>query len=167
MSCSSEVAFRAPVAVYLYYRLTSKLLGGHDNGYLASLTALENEGFLRKLILLKGYRELAQEIRNLKLPEVELEGLFMKDKIKTHWNNTTNKQNAAVHPAAKRHGGSFTGSSSTSTPKSGYKPLGNAVPSSPGIPGHTRTAGSGSIDGGLIPDPNIVRASFTMISPDY
>jgi len=167
MSFSSEVAFRVPAAVYLYCRLTFELLGGHDNGYLASLTALENEGFLRKLILLKGYRELAQEIRNLKLPEVELEGLFMKDKIKTHWTNTnTNKQNTAAHPAAKRHGGSFTGSS-TSTPKSGYKTLGNAVPTSPGIPGHTRNAGGGSMDNGLIPDPNIVRDSFVVILPGY
>ncbi|KAJ7706142.1 hypothetical protein B0H17DRAFT_1035886 [Mycena rosella] len=57
--------------------------GAHDNGYTSALTSLENEGFSHKLVLLRGYRELAMELKNLKLPELTIDGIFMAHKLPT------------------------------------------------------------------------------------
>jgi hypothetical protein len=55
--------------------------GGHDNGYTSTLNYLENEGLLGKIILLNGYKNLAMDVRNLNLPQLKIEGLFMDDKL--------------------------------------------------------------------------------------
>ncbi|EJD55276.1 hypothetical protein AURDEDRAFT_78286 [Auricularia subglabra TFB-10046 SS5] len=55
--------------------------GAHDNGYSASLKYLEHENLLSKVVLLKGYTEIAQELRNLNLPTADIDGLFMTKKI--------------------------------------------------------------------------------------
>ncbi|KAH7915789.1 hypothetical protein BJ138DRAFT_1132371 [Hygrophoropsis aurantiaca] len=57
--------------------------GSHDNGYTSTLNYLENEGLLKKIVLLRGYRSLALELRNLNLPELEIEGVFMSKKLPT------------------------------------------------------------------------------------
>ncbi|VDB99669.1 unnamed protein product [Peniophora sp. CBMAI 1063] len=55
--------------------------GSHDNGYSTTINHLANEGYLEKLILLKGYKMLAQELRSFDLPQVEIHGLFMTTKM--------------------------------------------------------------------------------------
>ncbi|KAJ6575150.1 hypothetical protein B0H19DRAFT_1127403 [Mycena capillaripes] len=58
--------------------------GGHDNGYTSALTSLENEGFLHKVILLRGYKDVAIELKNLRLPELTIDGVFMTQKLPTN-----------------------------------------------------------------------------------
>ncbi|KAJ7487636.1 hypothetical protein B0H11DRAFT_2014190 [Mycena galericulata] len=58
--------------------------GAHDNGYTSALTSLENEGFLHKLVLLRGYKDVAFELRNLQLPELTIDGVFMAHKLPTN-----------------------------------------------------------------------------------
>lgn len=55
--------------------------GGHDNGYLPTLTALQNEHLLRKIILLKGYNDTAKELNALNLPVLSLENIFRPIKL--------------------------------------------------------------------------------------
>jgi hypothetical protein len=55
--------------------------GGHDNGYTSTLTALENEQLLGKLVLLQGYNEIANELQKLCLPSLRVDGLFMTQKL--------------------------------------------------------------------------------------
>ncbi|KAF4606736.1 hypothetical protein EYR38_000790 [Pleurotus pulmonarius] len=55
--------------------------GGHDNGYTSTLTSLETEGLLHKVVLVRGYSDLAQEIRHLKLTELSTTGIFMTKKL--------------------------------------------------------------------------------------
>jgi hypothetical protein len=57
------------------------LLGGHDNGYSSTLTALDNERLLGKLVILQGYSEVANELQKLSLPSLKVDGLFMTHKL--------------------------------------------------------------------------------------
>jgi hypothetical protein len=57
--------------------------GGHDNGYTSTLNYLQNEGLLDKVTLLRGYEVLAKELRNLNLPHLEIEGVFMAKKLQS------------------------------------------------------------------------------------
>jgi hypothetical protein len=59
------------------------LAGGHDNGYTSALTSLENEGLLQKVVLLRGYNDVAIELKNLRLPELTIDGVFMTHKLPT------------------------------------------------------------------------------------
>ncbi|KAJ7788465.1 hypothetical protein B0H14DRAFT_2948732 [Mycena olivaceomarginata] len=62
----------------------AKIKGGHDNGYTSALTSLENEGFLNKVVLLRGYKDVALELKNLRLPELTIDGVFMTRKLQTN-----------------------------------------------------------------------------------
>jgi hypothetical protein len=55
--------------------------GGHDNGYQGSLVALHTLGFKEKLVLLQSYTQTAREIGTLRLPTLEIPGLFMTNKL--------------------------------------------------------------------------------------
>lgn len=55
--------------------------GGHDNGYTSTLTSLQTEGLLHKVVLVRGYSDLAQEIRHLRLTELSTTGIFMTKKL--------------------------------------------------------------------------------------
>ena len=55
--------------------------GGHDNGYLPTLTELQNEGLLDKVILLQGYMDVATELQSLSLPALRIDSLFIAEKI--------------------------------------------------------------------------------------
>lgn len=68
--------------------------GGHDNGYLPTLTALQSEHLLNKLVILQGYSELAYEIRALSLPSLNVENLFRPTKLL----NSPRKQSAPMSP---------------------------------------------------------------------
>ena len=89
--------------------------GAHDNGYTSTLTLLQNEGLLDKVILLKGYKDLAHEINSLSLPQLEIEGVFIQKKLHTN-------------PGSKKVATQTAGASSntaTSTPKSNNSPKPN------------------------------------------
>ncbi|KAJ6604686.1 hypothetical protein DFH09DRAFT_1123509 [Mycena vulgaris] len=63
--------------------------GAHDNGYTSALTSLENEGFSHKLVLLRGYKDIAIELKNLHLPELSIDGVFMAHKLPTIFSQRT------------------------------------------------------------------------------
>ncbi|KAK7694623.1 hypothetical protein QCA50_001810 [Cerrena zonata] len=71
--------------VFTRFPQTSKVFfgGAHDNGYISILNQLQNEGLRNKLVVLRGYKELAYELKNLKLPTLEIVGLFMTEKLQT------------------------------------------------------------------------------------
>ncbi|KAI5894005.1 uncharacterized protein SCHCODRAFT_02730943 [Schizophyllum commune H4-8] len=55
--------------------------GCHDNGYGAILRTLITDGYKDKIYLLRGYRDMANEISKLGLAEYTVPGLFRPDKI--------------------------------------------------------------------------------------
>lgn len=81
--------------------------GAHDNGYTSTLNFLHNEGLHEKLVILRGYRDLASEVKSLNLPHVDVEGVFMTHKLQTghgyghghnynynhNYNNSSNNNN--------------------------------------------------------------------------
>ncbi|CAL1695900.1 unnamed protein product [Somion occarium] len=71
--------------VFTRFPQTTKVFfgGAHDNGYISILNQLQNEGLLNKVVLLRGYRELAYELKNLDLPTLDIVGLFMTRKLQT------------------------------------------------------------------------------------
>ncbi|KAI0662803.1 hypothetical protein C8Q70DRAFT_908776 [Cubamyces menziesii] len=85
--------------VFTRFPQTSKVFfgGAHDNGYTSTLNLLQNEGLLDKVVLLKGYKDLAHEINSLNLPQLEVEGIFITKKLYT---NGTKKAAAAAAAAA-------------------------------------------------------------------
>ncbi|OBZ79299.1 hypothetical protein A0H81_00772 [Grifola frondosa] len=71
--------------VFTRFPQTSRVFfgGAHDNGYTSTLNYLQNEGLLDKVTLLRGYKDLAYEIKNLNLPFLEIEGIFMPRKLQS------------------------------------------------------------------------------------
>ena len=61
-------------------RLTGEL-GVHDNGYTTTLSHLKTEGLLSKLIFLRGYDQIAWQLRDYGIPECNIPGVFMTQKI--------------------------------------------------------------------------------------
>ncbi|KAJ6629144.1 hypothetical protein B0H10DRAFT_1904277 [Mycena sp. CBHHK59/15] len=57
--------------------------GCHDNGYVANLRSQITAGFRDKLILLKGYTQMATAIAALDLPTLAISELFMTQKLPT------------------------------------------------------------------------------------
>ncbi|KAI0043196.1 hypothetical protein FA95DRAFT_1546637 [Auriscalpium vulgare] len=70
--------------------------GAHDNGYFSTLTFLENEGLLGKVVLLRGYKDVAFELKNIDIAHLEVAGLFMMNKLQT---NPHRKSPTATPPA--------------------------------------------------------------------
>ncbi|CCM01962.1 uncharacterized protein FIBRA_04035 [Fibroporia radiculosa] len=83
---AADAKVKECLRVFTRFPQTSKVFfgGSHDNGYTSTLTHLHNEGFSDKIILLRGYKQLAYEIKGLDLPNIEIEGLFMKKKLYTN-----------------------------------------------------------------------------------
>jgi hypothetical protein len=61
-------------------RLTGEL-GVHDNGYTTTLSHLKTEGLLGKLIFLRGYDQIAWQLRDYGIPECNIPGVFMTQRI--------------------------------------------------------------------------------------
>ncbi|KAI0724530.1 hypothetical protein C8T65DRAFT_691548 [Cerioporus squamosus] len=99
--------------VFTRFPQTSKVFfgGAHDNGYTSTLNLLQNEGLLDKVILLKGYKDLAHEIYSLKLPQLDIEGVFIQKKLQT---NGKHKATAAATAA---------GSAASKSPKPPKQPV--------------------------------------------
>ena len=60
--------------------------GLHDNGYTTTLSHLQTEGLLYKLIALRGYSEIAWQLRDYKIPECNIPGVFMTHKMQVKQN---------------------------------------------------------------------------------
>ncbi|KAJ8495853.1 hypothetical protein ONZ51_g1442 [Trametes cubensis] len=108
--------------VFTRFPQTSKVFfgGAHDNGYTSTLNLLQNEGLLDKVVLLKGYKDLAHEINSLNLPQLEVEGIFITKKLYT--NGTKKAAAAAAAAAAATKPVATATSSATSSPKSVNSP---------------------------------------------
>ncbi|KAF8516216.1 hypothetical protein BU17DRAFT_93042 [Hysterangium stoloniferum] len=80
---AADTKVKEYLRVFTRFPQTCKIFfgGGHDNGYATTLNALNNEGLLHKIILLKGYHEIAFELKILNLPFVEFKGVFMTQKL--------------------------------------------------------------------------------------
>ncbi len=81
--------------------LHGSLSGAHDNGYTSTLNLLQNEGLLDKVVLLKGYKELAHEINNLRLPQLDIDGVFIQKKLQTNGKQKAAAANAAANKSPK------------------------------------------------------------------
>ena len=55
--------------------------GLHDNGYTTTISQLQTEGLLDKLIFLRGYSQIAYQLRDYGIPECTIPGVFMTQKI--------------------------------------------------------------------------------------
>ncbi|KAG8856631.1 hypothetical protein FRB91_000529 [Serendipita sp. 411] len=55
--------------------------GSHDNGYYGTLAALQTLGHRQKLVLVQSYSQIGREISALKLPVLDIPGLFMPEKL--------------------------------------------------------------------------------------
>ncbi|KAI0801289.1 hypothetical protein C8Q74DRAFT_1454658 [Fomes fomentarius] len=88
--------------VFTRFPQTTKVFfgGAHDNGYTSTLNLLQNEGLLDKVVLLKGYKDLAHEINNLNLPQLEIEGVFIQKKLQTNGKQKVVAAAAAAASAA-------------------------------------------------------------------
>ena len=82
--------------VFTRFPQTSRVFfgGGHDNGYTSTLNQLQNEGLHSKITILRGYKDLAYELKSLNLPQIEIEGIFMTKKLQ----NQAKKSSPAVLP---------------------------------------------------------------------
>lgn len=100
--------------VFTRFPQTSRVFfgGGHDNGYTSTLNQLQNEGLHSKITILRGYKDLAYELKSLNLPHVEIEGVFMTKKLQNsakkytpaapqHLENTVNTQTNKRSPAVQ------------------------------------------------------------------
>lgn len=91
---AADAKIRELMRIFVRYPNVKRIYfgGGHDNGYTTNLTALQNEGYLDKIVLLQGYTQLATEIKALGLPCLENNGLFLSTKLS---NKTLAASNAA------------------------------------------------------------------------
>ncbi|KAK0456484.1 hypothetical protein EV421DRAFT_1752756 [Armillaria borealis] len=71
--------------------------GAHDNGYTSTLASLQNEGLLDKIVLLRGYKEMAIELQHLQLPVVEVGGVFRSTKLPGHARHGSQKLQVAAY----------------------------------------------------------------------
>ncbi|KAG8697025.1 hypothetical protein FRC09_008114 [Ceratobasidium sp. 395] len=55
--------------------------GGHDSGYGSTLSHYQSMGFEEKIVVLKGYAEIAYDLRTLSFRTISSDGLFMQEKI--------------------------------------------------------------------------------------
>jgi hypothetical protein len=77
-----KVIFGGNSAFYELYVGTLTLEPGcHDNGYVTTLRSVITDGFQSKLILLRGYTDMAAGIEELGLPCMSVPDLFMPQKL--------------------------------------------------------------------------------------
>ncbi|EPQ60792.1 hypothetical protein GLOTRDRAFT_124541 [Gloeophyllum trabeum ATCC 11539] len=82
---AADAKIKECLRLFTRFPQTSRVFfgGGHDNGYTSTLNYLQNEGLVEKIVLLRGYRDLASELKSLNLPNLEIEGVFMLRKLPT------------------------------------------------------------------------------------
>jgi hypothetical protein len=160
--------------------------GGHDSGYggsvrarscthrisqtdLSALSHYQNLGFEDKIVILKGYAEIAYDLRNLSFRAISSDGLFMQEKIDLEplGNGTT----PAVQTSESHNRGPPAPSSNQSAPAApggSYATAAGTLPV-PGLsptqrapsPGHLRRTSRG---GQRRIDPSKVRLTLEIVS---
>ncbi|KAF8336368.1 uncharacterized protein EI90DRAFT_2992437 [Cantharellus anzutake] len=80
---AADAKIREMLRLFAHLPQTKLILfgGGHDNGYATDLSALRTERLLDKVVLLKGYTQLAREVESLEVPTKTVEGLFFEHKL--------------------------------------------------------------------------------------
>ncbi|KAL1735852.1 hypothetical protein EV714DRAFT_243168 [Schizophyllum commune] len=73
--------------------------GCHDNGYAHTLRSLITDGYRDKLVLLRGYSDMAKEIGMLGLPDFTIPDLFRASKIESIWRSPQPAQQSFFPPA--------------------------------------------------------------------
>jgi len=81
---------------------TEKIIFGgcHDNGYATTLRSQITAGFKQKLILLRGYADMAAAINDLEVPSFNIPDLFMPQKLGVVPSPKQNNQALAPMPTA-------------------------------------------------------------------
>ncbi|KZT02748.1 uncharacterized protein LAESUDRAFT_738628 [Laetiporus sulphureus 93-53] len=112
---AADAKIKEFLRVFTRFPQTSRVFfgGAHDNGYTSTLNYLHNEGLLDKVILLRGYKELAYEIKGLELPYIEIEGLFLTKKLFSQHHKKASAPNTAgqtvqMHESEKQRSKSIT-----------------------------------------------------------
>jgi hypothetical protein len=108
LKCYSEVNHLL-VSVQIFLQIGT---GCHDDGYATILRSLMTAGFTDKLILLKGYLDMAAGIDNLQLPSFAVPDLFRPEKIVI----------PSIDPGSSR-GNKLVNVSPTTSPKATNTPL--------------------------------------------
>ena len=80
--------------------IPSRLVGCHDNGYAHTLRSLITDGYRDKLVLLRGYSDMAKEIGMLGLPDFTIPDLFRASKIESIWRSPQPAHQNLFPPAA-------------------------------------------------------------------
>ncbi|KAG1864169.1 hypothetical protein DFJ58DRAFT_772914 [Suillus subalutaceus] len=89
----------ADAKIKVFVRLTLMWFqGGHDNGYTSTLSTLENEGLLEKIVLLRGYKTLAAELQHFDLPHLDIGGVFMTKKLPSSYTHRRSTPPTGVTP---------------------------------------------------------------------
>ncbi|KAG8722487.1 hypothetical protein FRC08_001543 [Ceratobasidium sp. 394] len=127
--------------------------GGHDSGYGSTLSHYQNLGFEEKIVMLKGYAEIAYDLRNLSFRTIPSDGLFMQEKIDL---DALGNNALPVTPAPEGHNRTASGGSQSPQGPGSYASAAStlAVPGttlaqrapSPGHPRRTSRQGQRRID---------------------
>lgn len=83
---------------FLVQPMLTQFQGGHDNGYTSTLSTLENEGLLEKVVLLRGYKTLAAELQHFDLPHLDIGGVFMTKKLPSCYTHRRSTPPTGVAP---------------------------------------------------------------------
>ncbi|KAG9099422.1 hypothetical protein FRC06_005292 [Ceratobasidium sp. 370] len=91
--------------------------GGHDSGYGSTLSHYQNLGFEEKIVMLKGYAEIAYDLRNLSFRTIPSDGLFMQEKLDL---DALGNNVPPVAPAPEGHNRTASGGSQSSQAPGSY-----------------------------------------------
>ncbi|KAF9242910.1 hypothetical protein BU15DRAFT_72565 [Melanogaster broomeanus] len=96
---AADAKIKECLRIFTRFPQTSRVFfgGGHDNGYSSTLSHLENEGLLKKIVLLRGYGTLAAELQHFDLPEAHLQGVFMAKKLPPNPKKAHTTSSADMH----------------------------------------------------------------------
>lgn len=106
-NCSKSLLATVTVSVILVSRFPSNDVflvekiyfgGEHDNGYAPTLAAIENEGYLNKIVLLQGYSPLAEGIKPFNLAMLESHSLFLDDPLPDNTKGYTSAKSSPRPP---------------------------------------------------------------------
>ncbi|KAF8514323.1 hypothetical protein BU17DRAFT_68399 [Hysterangium stoloniferum] len=80
---AADIKIKEYLSFYAQSSQTWKVFfgGTHDNGYVVTLTDLQDKGLLDKVVLLKGYECMTRKIESLRLPTLKIKRLFMSERL--------------------------------------------------------------------------------------
>lgn len=97
---AADAKIKECLRVFTRFPQTSRVFfgGGHDNGYTSTLSTLENEGLLQKIVLLRGYKILATELQHFNLPHLDIGGVFMTKKLPSSYTHRRSTPPTGIAP---------------------------------------------------------------------